>query len=137
MEFAFGKTFCLIASPLTNLFYKGLNLISTYRDARFIKTINESLDAVKNGENIVIFPEDSTEGYKAELDGFYAGFAVFADTCLKKGIDLPIYVAYFQKKNLKYVFDAPRKYSELLASYGDKKIIAQKLVERCNELGKM
>lgn len=132
-----ARLFCLIASPLTNLFYKGLNLISTYRDARFIKTINESLDAVKKGENIVIFPEDSTEGYKAELDGFYAGFAVFADACLKKGIDLPIYVAYFQKKNLKYVFDAPVKYSDLLASYGDKKIIAQKLVERCNELGKM
>ena len=34
-----ARLFCLIASPLTNLFYKGLNLISTYKDKRFIKTI--------------------------------------------------------------------------------------------------
>lgn len=132
-----ARLFCLLATPLTNLFYKGLNLISTYRDARFIKTVNQSLEVIKQGDNIVIFPEDSSEGYKAELDGFYSGFAVFAEACLKKGIDLPIFVAYFQKQNLKYVFDAPVKYSELLKEYGDKKIIAKKLVERCNELGKM
>ena len=50
-----ARLFCLIASPLTNLFYKGLNLISTYRDNRFIKTIRESLDSLNKGENIVIW----------------------------------------------------------------------------------
>lgn len=42
-----ARLFCLLATPLTNLFYKGLNLISTYRDARFIKTINESIETLK------------------------------------------------------------------------------------------
>ena len=41
-----ARLFCLIASPLTNLFYKGLNLISTYKDQRFIKTVKETEDAV-------------------------------------------------------------------------------------------
>ena len=32
-----ARLFCLIASPLTNLFYSGLDLISTYKDGRFIR----------------------------------------------------------------------------------------------------
>ena len=35
-----ARLFCLIASPLTYMFYRGINLISTYRDIRFKKTIS-------------------------------------------------------------------------------------------------
>ena len=72
-----ARLFCLIASPLTNLFYKGLNLISTYKDQRFIKTIKESLEAIQKGETVVIYPEDSSNGYLENLEGFYCGFLVF------------------------------------------------------------
>ena len=92
-----ARLFCLIASPLTNLFYKGLNLISTYKDARFMKTIKESYSALNQGECIVIYPEDSAKGYLSELEGFYAGFVTCAEFCLKKGLDIPIYVTYFKK----------------------------------------
>ena len=44
-----ARLFCLLASPLTNLFYKGLNLISTYRDGRFMTTIRQSVEALKTG----------------------------------------------------------------------------------------
>lgn len=132
-----ARLFCLIASPLTNLFYSGLNLISTYRDGRLTKTIKESIEAIKNGENIVIFPEDSKNGYLEELEGFYAGFVLLAETCLKKGIDVPIFVTYFRKKDLTYIIDKPVMYSTLKETYADKKEIAKKLLDRCNELGKM
>ena len=132
-----ARLFCLIASPLTNLFYKGLNLISTYRDARFRKTIRETLRAVKEGENIVVFPEQSDKGYLEVLEGFFAGFAVFCESALKQGIDVPIYVSYFRKKDLLYIFDAPVMYSTLKAECGDKDAIAKKLLERCNELGQL
>ena len=132
-----ARLFCIIASPLTNLFYRGLRLISTYRDVRFMKTIKESIEAINRGENIVVYPEDSTNGYLAELEGFHAGFALFAETCLRRGMDLPIYVSYFNKKKRTFVFDAPVKYSELKAKYGTKEEVAKALVERCNELGKM
>jgi 1-acyl-sn-glycerol-3-phosphate acyltransferase len=132
-----ARLFCLIASPLTNLFYAGLDLISTYKDTRFKKTINESLEAVKNGQSIVVFPEDSKNGYLAELEGFYAGFVLFAEACKRQGIDIPIYVSYFKKEEKIYVIDKPVLYSELVAEYGDKKQIADKLRLRCNELGKM
>lgn len=132
-----ARLFCLIASPITNLFYKGLNLISTYKDMRFKNTIRESIEALKNGENIVIFPEDSSKGYLEELEGFFGGFAVLGEICKKQGMDLPIFVTYFRKKDLTYIIDKPVLFSELSKDGTSRKEIAQKLVERCNELGQM
>ena len=132
-----ARLFCLIASPLTNLFYKGLNLISTYKDARFIKTIRESVAAIKNGENIVVYPEDSKNGYLKELEGFFAGFVLLAENCKKEGIDVPIYVTYFKKEDRQYMIDKPVMYSELCKNGEDKKQIAEELCNRCNKLGKL
>lgn len=132
-----SRMFCLIASPLTNLFYKGLKLISTYKDGRFKKTINESFEAVKNGENIVIFPEKSPDGYEAELKDFYAGFLVFAQVCLKQGIDTPIYVSYFKKKERLYLFEKPILFSELKEKFDEREKMVKFLLDKCNALGTM
>lgn len=132
-----ARLFCLIASPLTNLFYKGLNLISTYKDGRFRITIKESLDAIEKGENIVIFPENSEDGYLAELKGFYAGFVMLAEQCLKQNKDMPIFVSYFKVKEKIYVFDKPVLYSKLKEKYKTRDAIIENLLNRCNELGKM
>lgn len=132
-----ARLFCLIASPLTNLFYKGLNLISTYRDGRFLKTIRESVQAIENGDNIVIFPEDATKGYLEELEGFFEGFTMLAEVLKKKGIDVPVYVTYFKKKDLVYVVDKPVLYSELCQNGESREEIARRLLDRCNELGRM
>ncbi len=132
-----ARLFCLIASPLTNLFYKGLNLISTYKDGRFINTLKESYEAINNGESIVIFPEHSEKGYLPELEDFFAGFLVFAEYCYKKGKDVPITVTYFKKSELTYVIDNPVYYSQLKKECGDRDAIKERLLKRCNELGKM
>jgi hypothetical protein len=132
-----ARAFCLIASPLTNLFYSGLNLISTYKDSRFVKTIKESYKTLTGGENIIIYPEDSTNGYLAELEGFHAGFAMLCEYCKRKGYDVPIYVTYFRKDMNTYVIDKPVLYSELSAKFETKEDIAKVLCDRCNELGKM
>lgn len=132
-----ARLFCLLASPLTNLFYSGLDLISTYKDGRFIKTIRESIDAIKQGDNIVIFPENSENGYLSELEGFHAGFVLLCEQCLKEGIDIPIYVSYFKKEKNTYVFDKAVKYSTLKDQYKTRDEISRQLCLRCNELGKM
>lgn len=132
-----ARVFCLLASPLTNLFYKGLKLISTYKDARLKNTLKESLTAIRQGENIVIFPENSEDGYLAELKGFFAGFVLLGQTCAKEGIDVPIYVSYYKKKENKYIFDQPILFSKLKEEYKTKEQIAEYLLNRCNQLGKM
>ncbi|MBR2623372.1 MAG: hypothetical protein IKD15_04015 [Clostridia bacterium] len=132
-----ARLFCLLASPLTNMFYKGLDLISTYRDHRFLKTIRESIAALKKGESIVVFPEDSKNGYLPELEGFFAGFVMLAEVCKKQGMDLQIYVSYFKKKERQYIFDKPVAYSQLTANGETREEVAKRLLDRCNELGKM
>lgn len=132
-----ARAFCLIASPLTYLFYRGLNLISTYRDARLITTMHESFKTIQNGQSLVIFPEDSSEGYLDKLKRYFAGFAVFANACLKKGIDIPIYVTYYRKKDNKYIVDKPVMFSKLVKNGYNRDKIAQKLCDRTNKLAKL
>ena len=131
-----SRLFSIIAAPVANLFYKGLNLISTYRDGRFKKTVRESLETLKDGCNVVIFTEDSEDGYKDELVGFHKGFLTMARRALTEGVDCPVFVAYYRRKDRKYVVDAPVMASKLLEEKDWDKI-AQRLCDRCNELGKM
>ena len=133
-----ARLFCLIASPLTWLYYSGLNLISVYRDMRLLTTIRESIEALEAGENIAIYPEKSDKGYLAELEGFFAGFVMLAEVAYrKKKMDIPIFVSYFRKKDLTYIIDKPVRYSELAAGGASREEIAKMLCDRCNELGKM
>ena len=132
-----ARLFCLIASPLTHLFYSGLDLISTYRDARLVKTMRESVQSLKDGNNIVAFPERSDKGYLAELEGFHEGVVMLAEVCKMRGIDLPIFVTYFRKNDLTYIIDKPVLYSELSRDGKSRAEIARDLCNRCNALGKM
>ena len=132
-----ARLFCLIASPLTNMFYKGLQLISTYHDMRFKHTITESIDAIGEGNSIVIFPEISDKGYLDVLEGFHQGFTVLCGILEKKGMDLPITVAYYRKNERRYIVDRPILISELFAGGASREEIARQLCDRCNELGRM
>lgn len=131
-----ARAFCLLASPLTNIFYKGLNVISTYPDVRFVNTISESIRAISNGYNVVIFPEKSDKGYQPVMDGFHNGIVLFAHACLKKGIDLPIFPSYFSKDKNVYVIGEKIMFSELQTRFSNKEDIAKYLCDVCNELGK-
>lgn len=132
-----ARMFCLIASPITNLYYKGLNLISTYRDGRFLKTLRESIKTLQEGTNVVIYPEISDNGYLAELKGFHKGCVALMELCDKKGMNTPVFVTYFRKSDLTYIIDKPVYYKDLAANGATKDEIAKKLLDRCNELGKM
>jgi hypothetical protein len=95
------------------------------------------MEALKQGDNIVVFPEDSKNGYLEQLEGFFAGFVMLAEVCYKRGMDVPIFVTYFRRKDLKYIIDAPIKYSELAKGGATRADIAKRLLDRCNELGRM
>lgn len=132
-----AKAFSIIASPFAFLFYRGLKLIPTYRDYRLKTTFDISNQVLDEGVSLIIFPEDSHDGYHTELKKFFAGFLVLAYNRLKKGEDLPIYVTYLNKETRKWMIDKPIMTSELFNSGKNKEEIAEQLRIRCNELGKM
>jgi hypothetical protein len=85
----------------------------------------------------VVFPEDSTKGYLKQLEGFHPGFVLLAETCYKRGMDVPIYVTYFNKEKLIYMVDKPVYYSTFARDGKRREEIAKILADRCNELGRM
>ncbi len=129
-----AKILAFIICPFVNMFYKGLRLIPTYQNYRLRTTIRESVNAVKNGEKLIIFPEDSSKGYFDNLTSFFAGFVLLAKICLKQGIDLTVYVSYYVKEKKTFIIDEGIKFSQLLKlKLGDKKL-AEKMCNRANEL---
>jgi len=130
-----ARLLCIIAAPLLNIYYKGLNLISTYPDMRLKKTLSESIEVLKNNHNLVIFPEMSEDGYFKELVGFHDGVVFFFEYCLKKNINAPIYVAYYQRDKKKCIIDKPVYIKDLLDLGLSREELAKKLCDRCNELG--
>lgn len=132
-----ARLFCLIASPLTNMFYKGINLISTYKDIRFKHTITESIQTLDEGKSVIVFPEISDKGYLDVLEGFHQGFTMLGSILLKKGKDMPITVAYFRKNEKRYIVDRPIMLSDLFKDGASREAIAKRLCDRCNELGQM
>ena len=74
MNLFVARCLSFFAAPFVYLFYRGLNLISTYPDLRFKRTLNETLKTLREKQSIVIFPEQSEDGYFDELKMFHNGF---------------------------------------------------------------
>ena len=119
------------------MFYRGINLISTHKDIQFRHTITESIETLESGKSVIIFPEISDKGYLDVLEGFHPGFTMLGSILLRKGKDVPITVAYYRKKEKRYVVDKPIMLSELFAQGATREDIAKALCDRCNELGQM
>lgn len=132
-----AKVACLLITPLTYMYYKGIYLISSYGDARFKKTLQESLATLRQGHSVVVFPEKSDDGYFDELTGFYPGFVMLLQYCRQHGENPQVHVAYLRKKTGEYIFDKPATAEALLGLGLSRNELAQKLCQRCNELGKM
>lgn len=132
-----SRIFCLIAAPVMKGVYRGLEVISTYRDLRLKSAITTSFEIIKEGNNVIIFPEDSSVGYFDQMTKFFSGFLFFAKTCYKRGIDVPIFVAYYSRKKNTTVIDKPIRYSELIAKYDglSDQEISKIMLDRCNQLG--
>ena len=125
-----------LVCPFVYSFMKGLRVIPTYRDYRLVKTMKLSMQVRGEGKDIVIYPEDSSEGYKDELESFFAGFVSLLETFYRKGDDAPVFVTYYQRKTKTFIVSKQMRYSELKEKYGGFKEIATALKDEMNNLNK-
>lgn len=101
---------------------------------RSLQTIKTTSEALKDNQQVVIFPEDSDEGYKTKIEYLNNGFLVLFEHLEKKGIHVPIILCYLsRKKNTIYV-DKPIYYSDLKKKYENHNDIAKYVRERLNSL---
>lgn len=115
--------------------YRGMNFLPTYTDARLAKTINESVEVLKSGMSVFIFPEDSDGGYREVMQKFFPGFVMLAEAYYRKtGTDLPIFPVYYHAKRKKMVIGRPRFAHKLKEEGLDRNAIAEILKDDVNSL---
>lgn len=79
--------------------YCGMCLLPTYTDGRLAKTVKKSVALLGEGTSLMIFPENSEDGYKAEPTDFFPGFMLVAKGYGKTyGSDIPMRPVYYHKK---------------------------------------
>lgn len=124
-----------ILSPILALFYKGMRIIPTYPDHRLMDTMKMSIAELEKGVSILIFPENSSDGYHEVLTEFYGGFLTLAKLYhAQTGKDIPIVNMYFHKKSRKVIVGEPRSYLSLMESCPNKDDLLRFYLDDTNHL---
>lgn len=129
--FIVATLFC----PISILVYRGIALIPTYTDGRFLNTLKKSCRALDAGSSILIFPEDSSEGYKNPPEKFYNGFVALCKVCKKRlGESIPVRLSYFFPKLHKIVVSKKIDVCKMIEEGLSEDAIAEKLTALMQEL---
>lgn len=115
--------------------YKGMWMMPSYPDMRLTQTLRNSCKVIESNIPVMIFPENSNEGYKDVLTEFFPGFVMLSLKYYKEyGIDLPIYPVYYSIKKKIMVIDKPIYVQDLVKQGLSRKEIAQVFCDKVNEL---
>lgn len=120
---------------VSKMLYNGMQLIPTYEDLRFKDTINLSVAHLNNGSNILVFPEDSNNGYHENLLSYHSGFVFLWQEYFKRTeIDLPIYPVYYHKRKGAMVIGPKTYITPLIADGLSRDQIAEFFKNLTNDL---
>lgn len=116
-------------------FYKGIKVLPTYEDFRLKNTIRNSMECIKNNVSVLIFPENSNNGYFDELTEFFNGFVVLSINYYKKyNEDLPVYPSYVNSKKKVILIDKPMYVNKMLNEGLTIKEVAEQFRLKVNNL---
>ncbi len=116
-------------------FYKGIELLSTFKDSRLKQTFTKSVERLDKNQSILIFPENSSTGYKEVLDEFYPGFVSLSKIYFnKRKEDLPIYPVYVYKSERVILVGEPHYVQPLVEKGMTKEEIATYYMAEVNKL---
>jgi len=133
-----AKIKATLSCPFIGMFYKGMQLIPTYQDARLLTSISYSIDFLTKNKNIIIFPEDSRNGYHDILREYYAGFLFLAKHFhLETRKNIKIYNMYYRKKDNLFIVDHSYTIEDLLKGERNIRTIANDFKNRANQLAQI
>lgn len=119
----------------SKMVYKGIKLIGTYPDARLKNTLKNSVKVLEENKAILIFPENSNDGYHNKMNMFHPGFVVLSQYYYKlHNEDLPIYPIYYSRKQKKMVVGYPMYVQDYVKQGLSKEEISQKFCDAVNNL---
>ena len=113
--------------------YNSVGLIGTYQDARFFGSLKNSVSVLNENLSIVIYPEDSSEGYFDRAQSFHKGFIQLAKLFKRReGEDLPVYSVYYDKRKNTFFVDKPLYINKMLEEGMTEDEISALFVEKNN-----
>lgn len=135
----YGKVRSFILATLLSLInkflYTNMRLIGTYQDIRTTRTLKTSIGYILKGESILIFPEESSEGYDELISKFNPGFVLLADQLYRSHqTDIPLYPVYYSKKRRFISIGQKIMYSTLVTKGLSKLEIADYIRQEVNAL---
>ncbi len=129
--FIIATLFAIISKYL----YTSVGLIGTYQNANMTSAIHKSIDVLNEDLSIVIFPEDSREGYMDMPPAFNKGFITLCKTYFRRtGVDLPVYSVYYSKPKNTFVVESPLYVNRLLSEGKSDDEVADIYLHRCHRL---
>lgn len=115
--------------------YKGMRMMPSYPDGRLRQTIKNSSKILDANMPVMIFPENSNDGYKEVLTEFFPGFVMLSERYfLKTGEDLPVYPVYYHVKKRIMVIGKPLYVQDMAKEGMDRYQIAARYLEEVNKL---
>lgn len=129
---SFKAGFMAIFNPFV---YRGMRMLPTYPDARFALTLRESVQVLNADMSVMIYPENSNEGYKDVLTEFFPGFVMLAEKYYRTTKeDLPVYPVYYSIKKRIMVIGKPLFVQDFVKQGLDRYQIAQRFCDEVNQL---
>lgn len=116
-------------------FYRGMRIIPTYQDMRMAKTIMDTVKIIEAGLPVMIFPENSNDGYKYEITECHPGVTMLLDRYYKATKeDLPVYPIYVALKKRTIIIGKPIYYQEMLSNGLNKEEVLKEFTKQINNL---
>lgn len=117
------------------MLYNGMHVIPTYPDIRIRKTLELSKRHLNVGNSILVFPEDSTDGYHDVVKRYHSGFIYLAmDYFQEYQIDIPIYPVYYHKKENAILIERPIYIQDYVKMGFRREQIAETLKNKVNAM---
>lgn len=107
-----GTAFAIVSG----WFYRSAGIIPVYYDNKVKQTFANSLACLKENVSVLVFPENSSGGYKDTLEEpMFGGYITLAKMSAKlDGGERPVYTMHYSKKNNRIVIGKPHYVGELL-----------------------
>ena len=116
-------------------FYRGLKFLPTYPDARLVRTVRKSVDVLDDDTALMIYPENSEDGYHDVMKSFFPGFVLVMEAYFKKhGEDIPVRPVYYHKKKRLMVVGEECCLQDFSRNGYDRKGIAEIFKDKVNDL---
>ena len=129
----FYKLLSYIIAPISYCVFNNARTVAVYHDSRIVGTFRETVEMLKNGRNIIIFPEKD-ETRNNILNKFQENFVDVARLYYKRtGVELnfaPMYIAPYLKKA--YIGNAI-KYNSQNTPEEERKRISEYLADEITE----